>query len=57
MPRRFRAGNPGVRKRVYDAVQKENKAISGRPSGWSAGEARRSHRRGNAQAVRALRRG
>nr|DAU97958.1 MAG TPA: hypothetical protein [Caudoviricetes sp.] len=40
---------------VRSGVSAENRAIKNRPGGWSAGEARRTHRRANARAVRALR--
>lgn len=47
MPR----GNIVARSAVSRAVKAENKAIANRPSGWTAGEARRAHRRGNAKSL------
>lgn len=48
-------GNITQRNRVAGAVSRENKAIANRPVGWSAGEAQRVHRRGNAQEVARMR--
>lgn len=53
----FGRGNISKRAGVAGAVRKEDKAIANRPLGWSAGEARRAHRNGNAVAVRALKAG
>lgn len=47
MPR----GNIVSRRAAFDAIRKEDKAVANRPGGWSAGEARRSHRRGNAKSL------
>ena len=40
---------------VRSGVAAENRAIKNRPSGWTAGEARRTHRRANSRAITKLR--
>lgn len=47
MPR----GNITQRFAVSKAVKAENKAIANRPSGWTAREAQRAHRRSNARSL------
>ncbi len=47
----FGAGDIVGRNRVSGAVKAEDKAIANRPSGWSAAEAQRAHRRANARSM------
>ena len=47
MPR----GNITQRYAVSRAVKAENKAIANRPSGWTAKEAQRAHRKANARSL------
>ncbi|MFJ1411706.1 hypothetical protein [Capnocytophaga canimorsus] len=47
MPR----GNITQRNRVSAGVKAENRAIANRPAGWTAREAQRAHRRGNAKSL------
>ena len=47
MPR----GNITQRFAVSRAVKAENKAIANRPSGWTARESQRAHRRSNARSL------
>ena len=50
MPR----GNIVQRSAVSTAIKAENKAIANRPSGWTAKEAQRAHRKSNAKHVAAI---
>lgn len=47
----FGAGNITKRYAVSVGVKRENRAIANRPSGWTAREAQRAHRRSNAKAL------
>lgn len=47
----FGAGNITGRNRASAAVKAEDRAIANRPSGWSAREAQRAHRRSNARSL------
>ena len=44
-------GNIVQRSAVSVAIKAENKAIANRPANWTAREAQRAHRRGNAKAL------
>ena len=47
----FGVGNITGRNRVSGAVKRENRAITNRPTGWTAREAQRAHRRSNARSL------
>lgn len=53
MPRYFfsQRGNIVDRSEASRAVKAENKAIANRPSGWTAKEAQRAHRKSNAKSL------
>nr|DAJ75352.1 MAG TPA: hypothetical protein [Caudoviricetes sp.] len=47
----FRRGNIVGRANASSAIKAENKAIANRPSGWTAKEAQRAHRKSNAKSL------